>query len=538
MSDYLPEDNKKSTIIIGTRGSELALWQANFVKNRLAEIGINSELKIIKTQGDKILDLSFDKLEGKGFFTKELEVELLNGTIDLAVHSHKDLPTTNPEGLIIAAVSEREDPAELLVILKDCVDLQQKLAVKFGGLVGTSSNRRKSQLLSVRPDFEIENLRGNVQTRLQKLRDENYDAIMLAKAGVIRLGYDLGEEFHVEELEPTELIPAPAQGVLAVQIRESDEALFEMLQPLNDLVVAEQIAVERKVLNMFEGGCQLPLGCYCRKDGSLFQVWTAKASDGTDFPDRLFIQSKTTKGLAEKIVAKFAPNRKFPANVFISRELSENSYFRKALKKHQIEIEDRTLIRTFPTINNLDPFILRNLDWIFFSSKNAIDYFFKLDPQLSKKVKYGVLGRGSEDALRLHGKIASFNGEEDGIDTKNIALEFAKLANGSKVLFPSAKGSLKTIQKALSSDTKIVELTVYETVSEEDVAQSYAEVLIFTSPSNVDSYFAENLLEPDQQVICIGKTTGQKFEEMGVKYTLPFSPDEMGLAEAVFALDY
>jgi len=538
MSDHLPEDNKKSKIVIGTRGSELALWQANFIKDRLAEIGHDSELKIIKTQGDKILNLSFDKLEGKGFFTKELEEELLNGTIDLAVHSHKDLPTTNPDGLIIAAVSEREDPAELLVILKDCVDIQQKLSVKFGGMVGTSSNRRKSQLLAVRPDFEIEELRGNVQTRLQKLRDENYDAIMLAKAGVVRLGYDLSEEFHVEELEPTELIPAPAQGVLAVQIRESDTALFDLLQPLNDEVVAEQIAVERKVLNMFDGGCQLPLGCYCRKDGSLFQVWTAKASDGTDFPDRLFMQSKTTKGLAEKIVAKFAPDRKFPANVFISRELSESSYLRKALSKHQIEIEDRSLIRTFPSIHNLDPFILRNIDWVFFSSKNAIEYFFKLDPQLPKKVKFGVLGRGSEDALRLHGKVADFNGEEEGIDTKDIALEFAKLANGTNVLFPSAKGSLKTIQKALSSDTKIVELTVYETVSEDNVAQSYAEVLIFTSPSNVDSYFAENLLEPDQQVICIGKTTGQKFDEMGVKYTLPFSPDEMGLAEAVFALDY
>jgi hydroxymethylbilane synthase len=538
MSDYLPEDNKKSSILIGTRGSELALWQANFVKDRLAEIGVNSELKIIKTQGDKILNLSFDKLEGKGFFTKELEEELLSGTIDLAVHSHKDLPTTNPEGLIIAAVSEREDPAELLVILKDCVDLQQKLSVKFGGLVGTSSNRRKSQLLSVRPDFEIEDLRGNVQTRLQKLRDENYDAIILAKAGVIRLGYDLSEEFHVEELEPTELIPAPAQGVLAIQIRESDKALFEMLQPLNNLVVAEQIGVERKVLNMFEGGCQLPLGCYCRKDGSLFQVWTAKASDGTDFPDRLFMQSKSTKGLAEKIVAKFDPDRKFPSNVFISRELSESSYLRKALSKHQIEIEDRSLIKTFPSIHHLDSFILRDIDWVFFSSKNAIEHFFKLEPLLPKKVKFGVLGRGSEDALRLHGKVADFNGEEEGIDTKDIALEFAKLANGSKVLFPSAKGSLKTIQKALSDDTKIVELTVYETVSEEDVAQSYAEVLIFTSPSNVDSYFAENLLEPDQQVICIGKTTGQKFDEMGVKYTLPFSPDEMGLAEAVFALDY
>jgi hydroxymethylbilane synthase len=538
MSDYLPDDNKKSRIIIGTRGSELALWQANFIKDRLAEIGLDSELKIIKTQGDKILNLSFDKLEGKGFFTKELEEELLNGTIDLAVHSHKDLPTTHPEGLIIAAVSDREDPAELLVVLKDCVDLQQKLSVKFGGLVGTSSNRRKSQLLSVRPDFEIEDLRGNVQTRLQKLRDENYDAIMLAKAGVIRLGYDLSEEFHVEELDPIELIPAPAQGVLAIQIRESDEALFHLLQPLNNPVVAEQIGVERKVLNMFEGGCQLPLGCYCRKDGQFFQVWTAKASDGTDFPDRLFIQSKTTKGLAEKIVSKFSPDRKFPSNVFISRELSESSYLRKALSKHQIEIEDRSLIRTFPSINNLDPFILRNLDWVFFSSKNAIEYFFRLGPQLPKKVKFGVLGRGSEDALRMHGKIAHFNGEEHGIDTKDIAKEFSNIANGSNVLFPSAKGSLKTIQKALSRDTKIIELTVYETVSQENIAPSYAEVLIFTSPSNVDSYFAENLLEPDQQVICIGKTTGQKFDDMGVEYTLPFSPDEIGLAESVFALDY
>jgi hydroxymethylbilane synthase len=538
MPDHLPEDNKKSIILIGTRGSDLALWQANFIKDRLAEIGVDSQLKIIKTQGDKILNLSFDKLEGKGFFTKELEEELLNGSIDLAVHSHKDLPTTNPEGLIIAAVSEREDPAELLVILKDCVDIQQKLSVKFAGMVGTSSNRRKSQLLAARPDLEIEDLRGNVQTRLQKLRDENYDAIMLAKAGVIRLGYDLSEEFHVEELEPTELIPAPAQGVLAVQIRESDTALFDLLQPLNNLDVAEQIAVERKVLNMFEGGCLLPLGCYCRKNGSLFQVWTSKASEGTDFPDRLFMQSKTTKGLAEKIVSKFSPDRKFPANVFITRELSESSYLRNALNKHQIEVEDRSLIRTFPSINKLDPFILRNIDWVFFSSKNAIEYFLKLEPQLPKKVKYGVFGRGSEDALRLHGLKADFNGEEEGIDTKDIAIEFSKLANGAIVLFPSAKGSLKTIQKALSSDTKIIELTVYETVSEENITQSYAEVLIFTSPSNVDSYFAENLLEPDQQVICIGKTTGQKFDEMGVKYTLPFSPDEMGLAEAVFALDY
>ena len=536
MPDHLSEDTIKSRIIIGTRGSELALWQANYVKDLLAAIGLDSELKIIKTQGDKILNLSFDKLEGKGFFTKELEEELLGGTIDLAVHSHKDLPTNHPEGLIIAAVSDREDPAELLLILKDCVDVQQKLSVKFGGMVGTSSNRRKAQLLAVRPDLEIEELRGNVITRIQKLRDEKYDAIMLAKAGVLRLGLDLSE-FYIEELEPNELIPAPAQGVLAYQIRENDTALFEKLQAINNQAIAEQIGIERKVLNLFEGGCQMPLGCYCRKDGSNFQIWTSKAADGTDFPDRLFMQTETADGIAEKIVAKFAADRKFPMNIFITRELSDSSYLRNALAKHQIEIEGRSLIRTFPYINKLDPFILRNIDWVFFSSKNAIEYFFKLDPQLSKKVKFGVLGRASEDALRLQGKKADFNGEEEGIDTLDIAKEFAKQANGTTILFPSAKGSLKTIQKALSEETKIIELTVYETVSEENVEQSNAEVLIFTSPSNVDSYFAENLLEPDQKVICIGKTTGQKFDEMGVKYTLPFSPDEMGLAEAIFALD-
>src|SRR5580698_3790758 len=204
-------------LIIGTRGSDLALWQANFVKSRLAANNISAELKIIKTQGDRILNLSFDKLEGKGFFTKELEEELLSGKIDIAVHSHKDLPTENPPGLIIAAVSEREDPSELLLILKDCVDVHQKLSVKYGGIVGTSSNRRKAQLLAYRPDLDIKDIRGNVPTRVHKLHDENYDAIMLAKAGVTRLGLDLSE-FYVEELSPTELIPAPAQGALAIQI--------------------------------------------------------------------------------------------------------------------------------------------------------------------------------------------------------------------------------------------------------------------------------------------------------------------------------
>lgn len=521
------------TLIIGTRGSELALWQANFVKDSLAKVNITAELKIIKTQGDRILNLSFDKLEGKGFFTKELEEELLAGTIDLAVHSHKDLPTENPPGLIIAAVSEREDPSELLLILKDCVDVRQKLSVKFGAIVGTSSNRRKAQLLAYRPDLEIKDLRGNVPTRIGKLRDEKYDAIMIAKAGVSRLGIDL-TDFHVEELTPNEIIPAPAQGALAIQIREGDQELFEAMQVLNHPDVAEELAVERTVLKLFGGGCHLPLGCYCRREDGAFQVFTSKADEGDEFPDRYFIEAHEIEGLAEKVVAKFDKARKLPASVFISREISAQSYFRKALAKHNIEIDARSLIRTVPVITKLDPYILKHIDWIFFSSKNAVEYFFQLEPQLPKDVLFGVMGAGSEEMLRRKGHFARYTGV--GVDPVDVAEEFAKLANGTTVLFPGAEESLKSIQKGLSSDTKIIDLPIYETVLEDNVEASGAEVLVFTSPSNVDAYFADNLMDPYQKVIAIGRSTGKKFEEMGVKYILPFSPDEVGLAEAVFGL--
>ena len=520
-------------LIIGTRGSDLALWQAHFVQDSLAALGITAELKIIKTQGDRILHLSLDKLEGKGFFTKELEEELLAGTIDLAIHSHKDLPTENPAGLIIAAVSEREDASELLLILKDCVDVHQKLSVKYGGMVGTSSNRRKAQLLAYRPDLEIVDLRGNVPTRLNKLREENYDAIMLAKAGVHRLGLDLSE-FHVEELSPAELVPAPAQGALAIQIRETDIELLNALQPMHHPDVAEQLAVERTVLKLFGGGCHMPLGCYCHKEDGVYQVFTSKADEGADFPDRLFIEALSTEGLAQKVVSYFDKDRVFPKKVFISRALTEQSYFRKALEKHGIEIEARSLIRTVPVINKLDSFILKNIDWVFFSSKNAVEYFFNLEPLLSKKVKFGVMGSGSEDMLRRKGYFVDYTG--DAIDPSEVAAEFASLANGTTVLFPSAKESLRSIQQGLSADTKIIDLPVYETIKEENPEPSGADILVFTSPSNVEAYFEENLLYPGQKVIAIGNSTCKKLEETGLACTLPYSPDETGLAEAVFGL--
>lgn len=521
-------------LIIGTRGSDLALWQANYTKDRLAEIGIEAELKIIKTQGDKILNLRLDKLEGKGFFTKELEEELLAGTIDLAVHSHKDLPTENPSGLMIAAVTEREDPSELILVLKDCVDVRQKFSIKHGAIIGTSSNRRKAQLLAFRPDLDIQDLRGNVPTRIQKLRNEDYDAIVLAKAGVNRLKLDLSD-LHVETIDPTEIIPSPAQGALAIQIRQDDSELFQALQALNDAETQMTVAVERKVLRMFGGGCHMPLGSYCRtKDGEI-ETWTTFAKNAEEFPTRLYLKSYDPDTLAEQVFHKFMPERKKPSKVFISREVGENSYFRKALTKQNIEIDGRSLIRTFPILNVIDNFFLRNADWIFFSSRNAVDYFFALKPVLPKKVKFGVAGRGSEESLRKAGYAANFVGEGGVID--EVSQAFAKQVEGCTVVFPRAQDSLLTMQKHLTENTKIVDIPIYETVIEENIENTTAEILIFTSPSNVDAYFAENLLDPDQQVIAIGNSTGQKLEEIGIEYELPYSPDEIGLAEAVFAIE-
>ncbi|MES2798578.1 MAG: hydroxymethylbilane synthase [Bacteroidota bacterium] len=268
-----------SSIRIGSRGSDLALWQANHVKNQLEKLGHEVSITIIKTQGDAIQDLSFDKLEGKGFFTKEIETALLANEIDLAVHSHKDLETNPPEGLIIGAVSEREDPADIIVAKKSAIDQGQWWSLKQNAVIGTSSARRKSLIVAYRPDLKIEDLRGNVPTRIEKLRSGTYDAILLAKAGVDRLKIDLNE-FHVERLDPMEFVPAPAQGVLALQIRSNDTALAQVLQQLNHPRIEAQIAIERKILNLMDGGCQLPLGVFCDDDNIVFVSYSPQWETG------------------------------------------------------------------------------------------------------------------------------------------------------------------------------------------------------------------------------------------------------------------
>jgi hydroxymethylbilane synthase len=285
---------------IGTRGSKLALWQAEFTQAELARIGVESELVIIKTKGDQIQHLGFDKMEGKGFFTKEIEDALLAGTVDLAVHSMKDLPTEQPEGLVITAVSYRDDPADLLLIRPEAFDKTQVLKLKPGAVVGTSASRRKAQLLDFRPDAVVKDIRGNVPTRLDKLRKGDFDAIFLAAAGISRLGLDVSD-VEIVHLDPREFVPAPAQGVLAWQTLRDDTATRLILKKIHHSEVSSATNVERRALQLMAGGCQMPLGVHCQRDAAgHYHVFAACQLEHT--MRRANLSSSTHFGLAESIV--------------------------------------------------------------------------------------------------------------------------------------------------------------------------------------------------------------------------------------------
>ncbi len=515
-------------IIIGSRGSDLALWQANHILRKVQKLGLTAELKIISTQGDQIQNLSFEKLEGKGFFTKEIEDALLNKEIDLAVHSQKDLPTTSPAGLKIAAVSDREDAADLIVVRKECVDNALKFSIKKNGIVGTSSPRRKSQLLAFRNDIQISDLRGNVPTRIQKLRDKKYDAILLAAAGIERLKINLSE-FKVIRIDPKEFIPAPAQGVLGLQIREDDHELFEYINKLNSEKVQDIIGVERKVLNLLDGGCQLPLGVYCMKEDNKFKVWTSKADTWNSMPKRVYFESYSDEGLAEKIVEKIKSIQ--PTSVIITRDLSDDSFFKNVLQGNGYKVHGISFIETKKVAVSETP----PSDWVFFASSNAVDFFFEQNPELKPKTKFGVIGKSTEQILKKHNRNAAFVGSIN--DTKVVGKKFAKAVGTETVLFPQAKGGLRTIQQQFANAEKLTDLVVYETVKKESTTLPEAEVIVFTSPSNVASFFEKWKTSSTQKVIAIGKSTEKKLLELGVENcVLPVTFDEVGLAEAVFGL--
>jgi hydroxymethylbilane synthase len=245
---------------IGSRGSQLALWQANHVAGLLRALGHDVEIQVIKTTGDKIQDVPLAQVGTKGMFTKEIEEALAVNRVDLAVHSLKDLPTTQEPGFILAAITERDDPRDVLLSHK-FADVD---ALPAGARVGTSSLRRQAQLKAVRPDLQIVPLRGNVDTRMRKLQSGDLDAIVLSAAGLNRLKLSAPHQylFRIDEM-----CPAAGQGTLAIEIREGDDATFSAVQPLDHVPSRLAVTAERAALERLGGGCQVPIGAYAAFSG-------------------------------------------------------------------------------------------------------------------------------------------------------------------------------------------------------------------------------------------------------------------------------
>ena len=266
-----------SSLVIATRESRLALWQAEHVKSLLEQLGHSVTLLGMTTRGDQILDRSLSKVGGKGLFVKELEQALEQGRADLAVHSLKDVPMDLPDGFSLACVLEREDPRDALV----CPNYASLADVPQGGIVGTSSLRRCVLLRALRPDLRIEPLRGNLDTRLRKLDQGQFDAIVLAAAGLKRLGL---EQRIRQIFEPSEMLPSAGQGALVIEIRSSRVDLFEMLMPLAHQGTWLAVAAERGVSRAMGGSCSMPLAAYATFSGEYLQLAAAWGEPEGDAP--------------------------------------------------------------------------------------------------------------------------------------------------------------------------------------------------------------------------------------------------------------
>jgi hydroxymethylbilane synthase len=294
-------------IRIGTRGSDLALWQANHVADLIGTE--KTGIKIIKTKGDKLQNTSFDKIEGKAFFTKEIEDALLTEEIDIAVHSLKDLPTEDTKKLTIAAILRREDPSDILLIRNECYNSDNFLNLYDKAIVGTSSSRRAAQIKNVISSLEVMPLRGNVPTRIQKLREGQFDAIIIAKAGINRLNPDLNDLKSLT-LPFSFFLPSPSQGALAIQVRDDENDLKEFLKSFSDIETEKTVTAERSFLKHFGGGCHIPLGAFAYiVDGNIHLSGSITSADGKNSIRGNIIGNEPAllgKQLAELLKAKGA----------------------------------------------------------------------------------------------------------------------------------------------------------------------------------------------------------------------------------------
>jgi hydroxymethylbilane synthase len=535
-------------LVIGSRGSDLALWQSHHIQSRLqAEFGIRTRIEVIRTQGDRVIDRPFVEIEGKGFFTKELEDALHDGRIDLAVHSLKDLPTEMVPDLTIAAIPGRADPRDVLLIARSHHDPHETtLELVRKARVGTSSVRRRAQLLELRPDLRVESLRGNVPTRIRRLREGMYDAILLAQAGVSRLELDVADLVALP-LDAAQFVPAPGQGALAIQVRESDERTRGIVGRLHDPDTAAVVVAERSLLSRFGGGCSLPLGAHIAREADEYAIDVFYAPEEDAPAHRMHARGPDPLQLAEEAYAGIARGVRSEdfalrgTRVVVTREETPDDSLIAGLRHCGAEV-----IR-FPTIRivadtepDLEARVLENLDaydWVLFPSANAVAHFNERVTQAGRSLppsaRIGAIGPGTAHALRAIGR------EPDLVPTRSIseslleAVRSREPNGGRRFLVPCAREGRTVLAEGLvAAGHHVDQLPVYQTTGPGSTARdpgslTGADFILFASPSAVKHFTEITDVPAGARVVTIGPVTTAEANERGVTVFAEASPHTM-----------
>lgn len=569
------------TLRIGTRKSPLAMWQAEYVRDRLmaAHAGLEVELVPIETKGDKILDVALSRVGGKGLFVKELEVALLDGRVDLCVHSTKDMPAELPEGLGLVAFPPRADPRDALVMGGH----SGVMALPRGAKVGTSSLRRQAQLLAVRPDLEIVSVRGNIQTRMRKAQELGLDCVVLACAGLERMA---SAEHIGYRFPPEEMLPAAAQGILSIEGRLHDERVLSLLSVLDDEEARRAALSERAFLKALGGGCQVPIGAYATREGDTLllrglvatpdgRVLVRAVKEGPiDEPERI------GRALAEEVIATggrrilvevgIGPSITHGegglegAVVIVARDEAPDDNISLTLANHGARVVPLRLMELDePTDGAALEKAVRELaryDALCFTSRAGVERFFSRLNAAGKDLRelradalIAAVGPGTAESLALHGAHADVVGDAGGVELA-AALEAAMPFEGKRILLPRAEGGREELREiAGGKGAEVVVVDAYRSLPKEGAREAVGEALadtagcrvralLLTSPRRVEvlaSVLGEGRAEAlgGIHLLAIGETTRRALEDAGLPGAVALSsPTPAGAVSAVKTL--
>ncbi|NLP56779.1 hydroxymethylbilane synthase [Lutibacter sp. B1] len=494
------------TIRIGTRSSQLALWQANTVSHKLEQLGYTTEIVKIDSIGDVVLDKPLYELGVTGVFTKNLDIALLSDKIDIAVHSFKDVPTKLPNGIVQAAVLKRGDFNDVLILKKD-----ENFFTKETAVIATGSLRRKAQWLYRYPNHTISGLRGNVNTRLQKLEDNNWDGAIFASAGLKRLGLLPQKE---DFIKLDWMIPAPAQGAVMVAALEKREELLEICKEINHEETAKCIAIEREFLRVLEGGCTAPIGALATiKDEEIKFKGVLFSPDGTnkiEFSKSVPVNNASDLGeFAAKFILDRGGEKLMRQEIKIEKDILV--YSTKTLSQDQtselsskigISMSDFITVRS----NRLKPKVVKNtLQNVIFTSQNSVEAllhnFSALE--LDFKTIYCVGRRTKKLIEKRIGKVAHIENSAE-----KLAKYLVKNLKEKEITFFCGDKRRDELPDILSKNyIKVNEVECYKTTLTPKKIQEKYNGILFYSPTGIESFLKENKAGSDIVVFCIGETT-------------------------------